>query len=475
MELLFPIHIISQLIDNTTLSHVGRGIFSLKSFDIYMFCTTISNFSKSGIILLETPNTILANAMIGVTNNAGSMGQSGVNGIIIELSQYAVISSTAVMHVEQCGIFIMSSQYVAVSSTVAMYAQVAGICIESSQYTTLSSAVVMYAEHVGMLLSTSNYTDIVNATVSHSGLYGVLMSFVHHATVINTSVTASFHIGIFVAYSTDVASFNTSVMYSGTKKCVDKVQMVLDYSISCFGLHFVFVDRGVLHRIQVTYAEDRGIGITSSSSITVKNATVTHNNEGVYLSMSSNIDISFTTISNFSKSGVRVSKTQYSVISNVKIVFIPLQIVAVHMFDSHGIEIESIFMVPNSQVESHEQDNAFEILYCSNVSILKSVFSNIDNPFLHQTLIGNPTVFLLFFSRNIYFSDCTFEGNNVTGLLLLRSHFTIFGTLNFTGNMQCIQRRSNGIFNWKYTETFTEWHYLFCGQLCFFQRRCNLC
>ena len=120
----------------------------------------------------------------------------------------------------------------------------------------------------------------------------------------------------------------------------------------------------------------------------------------------------------------------------MKIVFVPLQRVAVDMFDSHGIEIESIFLVPDcdSQAESHEQDNAFDILYCSNVSISKSVFSNIDNPFLHQTLIGNPTVFLLFFSRNIYFSDCTFEGNNVTGLLLLRSHFTVFDTLNFTGN-----------------------------------------
>ena len=35
---------------------------------------------------------------------------------------------------------------------------------------------------------------------------------------------------------------------------------------------------------------------------------------------------------------------------------------------------------------------------------------------------------------SIYFIDCTFEGNNVTGLILLRSHFSIFGMLNLTGN-----------------------------------------
>ena len=37
----------------------------------------------------------------------------------------------------------------------------------------------------------------------------------------------------------------------------------------------------------------------------------------------------------------------------MKIVFVPLQEYAVHMFDSHGIEI---FLVPNSQAESREQD-----------------------------------------------------------------------------------------------------------------------
>ena len=270
-------------IDNTTMAHVGRGIFSLESFDIHILCTTISNFSKSGIVLLESRNAIFANVTVETTKDEVSMAQSGVNGISIQLSQNVVISSTAVMHAKWCGILITSSHYVAISNTVAMYTQHAGVCIESSQYITLSSAVVMYAEHAGMLLSTSNHTDIVNAMVSHSGLHGVAMSSVHHGTVTNTSVTTSFLIGIFVTYSTDIAFFNTSVTSSGTKECVDKMQDQ-DYSISCFGLLLGFVGRAVLHNIQVMYAEDRGIGINSSSSITVKNAAVTqhsyliHNN-----------------------------------------------------------------------------------------------------------------------------------------------------------------------------------------------------
>ena len=64
----------------------------------------------------------------------------------------------------------------------------------------------------------------------------------------------------------------------------------------------------------------------------------------------------------------------------MKIVSIPLQEVAFHMLDSHGIEIESIFLVLNSQAESHEQNSAVDVLYCSGVSISKSVFSNIDDP-----------------------------------------------------------------------------------------------
>ena len=421
-------------IENTAVAHTGGGILSLRTAGIQISFTTISTFSNFGIVLLATQYSIVTNVTVILTKEAVLIEQSEENGIFIQSSQYAIISSTVVKHVKQCGILIRSSNYTTVSNTGVMYTQYAGICIDSSQYTTLSGAVVMYAEHAGVVLSTSNDTDIVNTAVLYSGLYGLAIHYAHHVTVTHTRVTESSLVGIFASYSTNVDVYNTSVMYSGTRKCVGKTQTILDYSLSCFGLLMGNVGGAVLNNIQVMYSEDKGISAISSSNITLKNATVTHTKEGIYSSMSSNIRISFTIISNFSRSGINVAKTQYSVISNVTIVFTPLQEVALHMFDSHTIEIEAMFLVPNSPARSPEVDAAANVLYCSDVSISRSVFSNISNPFFHQTFKGHPTVFLLFSSNYINFSDCTFKGNNITGLVLSRSHLTILGTLNFTGN-----------------------------------------
>ena len=421
-------------INNTTVADTDIGISSLHTFNIHISRTTVTNFSKFGIILLWTQHSIVANVTTVLTKSAVVLEQSGENGIYIESSQYAVILSAVVKHIKQCGIFIGSSQYAAISNTVVMYAQFAGICIDSSQYATLSGAVVMYAEYAGMVLRTSNNIGILNATVLYCGMYGVVMYSVRHATVANTSVTKSSLVGIFAPFSTNIALFNISVMYSGTRKCVDQTQVVPDYGASCYGLLLGNVSTAVLYNIRVMYSEDKGIGAIFSSGITVKNTTVTHTAEGIYSSLSSNIHISFTTISNFSRSGVSMSKTQYSVISNVTIVFTPLQEVAVRVFDSHGIEIKSIFLVPNSQAGVHEVDATITVMYCTDVSISNSVFSNIDNPSLTRTE-AQPTVFMLSSSSNIYFSDCTFEGNNITGLVLINSHIIIIiGNLNFIGN-----------------------------------------
>jgi len=62
---------------------------------------------------------------------------------------------------------------------------------------------------------------------------------------------------------------------SGTRKCVDKTQVVPDFGASCYGLLLGNVSTAVLYNIQVMYSEDKGIGTIFSSGITVKNTTVT--------------------------------------------------------------------------------------------------------------------------------------------------------------------------------------------------------
>ena len=419
-------------IDNTTVAHVGRGIVSLSTSHINISCTTIYNSSISGIVLIETQDPVTANVTIVFTKNAVVREQS--MGIFILRSQYAVISSTVVEYAEHCGICIHFSWLATVSSTVVKYAQFAGIIISSSQYSTISSAIVMHTQQVGLFHTTSNDTDIVNTMVSYSGLYGLSVYSAHHVTVTNTSVTQSSQFGINVHNSTYIVFLTTSVMYSGTKESVGKTQMVLDDSVLYCGLLLGNVGSALLHNVQVMYSEDKGICVYESFNIAIKNTTVTHIRDGIYLSESSSICVSFTDVKMFSEYGINAVQIQNSIISNVNIVFTQFEEIAIHMFFSHNVQIKSILLVPNSRVGAYEQEEAVTLTSCSDISIAKSVFTEFDAPFSHYTSEGAPTVFLLSSSIDIYFSDCTFEENNITGLVLINSYLIISGNLNFTGN-----------------------------------------
>ena len=412
-------------IDNTTVAHVGIGIGLINAFDIYIFSMTIYNSSKLGIILIETRHSVIANVIVVLTKNAVIMEQS--KGIFILLSQNAVISNTIVKYAEHCGICIASSWVVTVSDTVVKYAQFAGILTHSSHYSTISSAVVLHTNQVGVFHTASNNMDIVNTTVSYSGLYGLVMYSVHHVTVTNTSVNQSSQLGIIGENSTNIAFLNTSVMYSGT-------QIILDDSVLHCGLLLGNVGSALLHNVQVMYAEDKGICVFVSFNIAIKNTTVTQIRDGIYLSESSSIYVSFTAVNNFSKYGIDAAKIQHSVISNVSVVFTQFEEIAINMFFSHNVQIKSIFLVPKSRVGAHEQYEAVTLTYCSDISISNSVFKKFHAPFSRYTSEGAPTVFFLSTSIDIYFSDCTFQGNNITGLVLINSYLIVSGNLNFTGN-----------------------------------------
>ena len=421
-------------IKNVTLTRAGVGIHVLSSFGASISYATISNFSKSGIALLNTRYSIITNVTIVLTKSAVIMGQSDRIGIYIWLSLYAVISSTVVKYAEHCGILISSSTLATVSDVVVMHTQNAGICIKSSNYATISHTVVMYPQQFGLFLQSSNNTDIVNTSISYSGLYGLIMDSVHHVTVANTSVTQSSYNGIPVIYSSNIAFFNTSVMNSGTRGCTGQTQIVMDGDVSCCGFLLGHVTTALFHNTQVIHSEDKGICVFNSSDIAMKNTTVSHTEEAIYLAISSNIHISFATVKSFSKVGITAFQIQRSVISNVTIVFTLFREVALAMFFSHSVQIESIFLVPNSHVGAYEKENTVTIASCSDVLISKSVFTNFTTPFFLRTSEGQPTVFVLSSSSNIYFSDCTFEGNNITGLVLINSNIMILGTLNFVGN-----------------------------------------
>ena len=421
-------------VENATVNHTGRGITVLNTTKTYISCAVINNFSKSGIILHETQYSVITNVTIVFTKRATMIEQTVVNGILIQLSQNAAISSAVVKHVQQCGIFIRFSWYVTVSNSVVTYAQYVGIFIESSRYTTISSAVVMHAKKVGMFTN-SNNTDVENVTITHSGQYGLWTDSVHHMTVMNTSITESSLVGIYVLYSNNITVFNTSVMYTGTKECIAKIQTFMESNVSCFGLLLGDSGRAVLYNIQVMYTEDKGIGIIRSSGIAVQNTVVTHVRQGIFSMISFNIRISFTTISNFSNAGILFGiQTQNSSISNVTIVFHQFQEYAFFLVRSHGVEVESIFLVPKPQVRPHNLLTAVIVTQCSNVSISKSVFSNFDAPLFHHTSAGPPAVLHLYITENTYLNDCSFDGNNITGLILSSSNLIVSGSLNFTGN-----------------------------------------
>ena len=422
----------SHIIDivNTEVSHSGWfGLDINYALAITVTNTTFTEPSSSGIFVYSSIDITIFNA--SVTSSAVRMGWGGDHGMYFWLSLNVVISNVVVNHARLCGISIGPSWLTTVSSAVVMNTQYHGICLTSSQNTTISKVTVMHSKQYGILLGRSNNTDVVDVMISYSGEHGLGMNSLHHVTVTNTSITQSSQSGIIVNNSTNIAIVNVSVVYSGTKKCAGTVQ---DGNMICCGLQLVYVSTALLHNIKVMYSEDHGIRASHIFDITVKNMTVTYIKDGIYFVIGSNIHISFTTIENFTKSGITASLIQHSSISNVTLVFTPFQELAVVITYSRSVQIESIFLVPNHRVGVKEHENIASIDFCSEISISKSVFKNFNAPLFHFTSEGQPTVLILSFSNNIIFSDCTFEGNNITGLALFRSNLTISGNLNFTGN-----------------------------------------
>ena len=267
----------------------------------------------------------------------------------------AVLYNIRVMYYEDYGITVSSSSNISINN--ANMAHVGtGIASLNTSDINISSTNIYNSSKLGNILIETRYSVIANVTIVQSGLYGLAIHSLHHVTVTNTSVTQSSQSGINVFNSTYIAFLNISVMYSGTKESVGKMQMVLDGSVVYCGLLLNNVGSALLHNVQVMYSEATGICVYESFNIAVKNTTVTHSRDGIHLSESSSIYVSFTAVNNFSEYGINAVQIQHSVISNVCTVFTQFEVIAIIMSFSHNVRIDSIFLVPNSQVGAYEQE-----------------------------------------------------------------------------------------------------------------------
>jgi len=204
--------------------------------------------------------------------------------------------------------------------------------------------------------------------VSNSGLYGFDISYVHHIVFVNTSVTKTSQIGFSVFASTHIAIINTSVMYINSK--MDDSDFVFPV---CHGFTFEDVIDAQLHHVRMLYSKDYGIHISRSLNITLEKVLLSNVDIGIYTWNNFNTHISYTTI-NSSISAVNIVDDQHCVISNIIIVFIHLQDIAVDVFCSHHVQIKNISFLPVTHPKIFETRAALAFSGCTEVAISELIF-----------------------------------------------------------------------------------------------------
>jgi len=177
---------------------------------------------------------------------------------------------------------------------------------------------------------------------------------------------------------------------------------------------------------------DDGIRVTDSFNIGVENATVSHAGRGITVLNTAKTYISCAVINNFSKSGILLHKTQYSVITNVTVVFTKSAVTnSVVMYVEHiGIHIES---------SRYTNISSAVIMQTQTVGMFLAISSNIDIENVTITHSGQYGL-AINFVHHITVMNTSITESSLVGITALNSnHIAIFNTaVMYAGMKKCI-------------------------------------
>ena len=373
-------------ITNVTIHYAEKDGISLQN----TFNTTITNgiihyTRKDGITLMNTSNTTITNVTIHSTE---------IQGVTLLYTFNTIIIIVTIHDAEKDGIVLLDTFNTTITNVTIHDAEKDGIVLLDTFNTTITNVTINYTKEAGIYLLRASITEAINIIIHYAGRVAIEMMMSRGSIVSNVHMKNMNDEGIIIKQSQGI-EINGLVILNGV-----------------YGIHFIAVNNSNITNCTTKYTVC-GICMEDIRQINVKNTQVLHSlfNPVIIESVVDTL-IKSLTIINWTEEAVYATN-----LKNTNLVHLSLRITTnLTTYDMNGF-------------------HGIVLYNCSDVTISRSNFTNIPSFDKSSDVAFQPSVISLYYSeKNIIIRDCSFEGNNITGLTVVQSKVRISGNVNFIRN-----------------------------------------
>ena len=342
---------------------------------------------------------------------------------LIDTENASINTMTAVSC--HCGVYMLSTNNTAVTD-VAVRSAYIGMYLHSTIYTRIRSTTLEDISVQNMTITEISSTDIIS-------LWSYTALQIYHSTYLNitTVSTMSSDYGILV-YNTHYVTIKYITLRNPRLR---GISITLSNFIVIRNTHILGREVFLHNRKRNISHDVKGITTLRTTNLHIFNLNVIHCSLGIFLFQSNAVTVNNMTAANW---------TEYSI----------------YMMQVTNTTMENIVM--RLDISSFQRkEKGIMIEDSSKINISHSVFRYFNTSFSTTTITRQPAVVQLLNSLNISIKNCIFHGNNITALKLVRSHITVFGTLNFTANRA--YRGAAMMFIDESSMTLSETGYVICA------------
>ena len=369
------------------------GIYMKNTINSSVANTYILNSSRTAIYLFRAINITVSNTTIA---------SSQTNGIYINEVTNAILCNISVHWSTKDGIYVILSNNIIIVDF-SVYSHEYGITLVHSSAITIAHAKITGRMGIGMQNTTN--CNVMNTAVMPTNKitrdkFAIQVNQATNITISNTNITSPHCSGVYRTKTSNISSPLISSLHSNETKTV----------VHCYrrtiGIHLIDVNRILISNSKVEYFVNTGIYVSKTVNLNIMNSVIQNAIKGVVMRIewSKNVLVHNVTTANW-YTAIRVNRCQNIALSLI-------QFIGYGSYDRWQIYFTSSI----------------------NITIKDCHFTNFTSPWPTTEVITQPAVIEMNNNSGVTFHSNTFEGNSISCLKLVNTHFTVNGTLTFEGN-----------------------------------------
>ena len=361
------------------------GIFLLQSFSISVRHSLIKG--GIGIHMKYTMNITVSNMTI-----------SSSHSITLYLEQ--VINAT-ICNVSICslGMYVKESKHIIiVDFTVYSHSHDYGMFLLRSSAMTITRARI--TGYVGIRIENTTNCNIMNTAVmpARDRKHAIQLYHAINITISNTNITSPHCSGI---YTTEASSTSLPLISS-----VHSNETVLHCYCWNMGINVIDGDRILINNSKVQYFTYTGIYVSNTVSLNILNSVIQNTTNGSIMKIEGSTNVFLHNLT---------ARKWYS---------------AIRVYRCQNITLSFI------QITGYGSYERWHIYFTSSINIMlqNCHFTNFNSPWPATDVIRQPAVMEMNNNSGVTFHNSSFEGNSISYLKVVNTHFTVIGTLTFANN-----------------------------------------